>query len=113
MSVAAARAKAARKRRATTTRSKLSTKTRWSGRVTEHSDALDLEASIFKSGSAERVARSLKSSADRSKRRKGSPYQSAMSMLNFYINRAGRALPEQRKATLERAKAVLRRLYGR
>jgi Protein of unknown function (DUF3175) len=86
---------------------------RWSAKVTETSDALDLEDDIFKSRSARRVAASLKHSAEHSHRRKTSPFQSAMSMLNFYINRAGRNLPASRKKVLETAKSELRRLFGR
>jgi hypothetical protein len=86
---------------------------RWSAKVTEESDALDLEEHIFESDDPARVAASLKSSAEHSKRRKGSPLQSAMGMLNFYINRAGKNLPAARKRILERAKDELRRLFGR
>jgi hypothetical protein len=86
---------------------------RWSARVTKHSNALDLERSVFASGDPHRIALSLKRSAERSKRRKASPYQSAMSMLNFYINRAGRGLPQRKKRVLERAKGELRKVFGR
>jgi Protein of unknown function (DUF3175) len=86
---------------------------KWSAGVTQKSDALDLEASIFTSGSPERIAKSLKQSAEASTRRKGTPYQSAMSMLNFYINRAGANLPARRKQTLEEAKGELRKAFGR
>jgi len=86
---------------------------KWSGKVTETSDALDLEEDIFKSRSAKRIAASLKHSAEQSHRRKTSPFQSAMSMLNFYINRAGKNLPASRKRVLEAAKTELRRLFGR
>ena len=79
----------------------------------ERSDALDLEGGVFKLGSPAGIARSLKRSADRSRRRKGSPFQSAMSMLNFYINRGGRTLSQHRKNVLNRAKNDLRHLYGR
>ena len=79
---------------------------RWSGKVTENSDALDLEEDIFKSRSAKRIAASLKRSAEQSHRRKSSPLQSAMSMLNFYINRAGKNLPGSQKRVLEAAKTV-------
>ncbi len=77
------------------------------------SDALDLEQDIFKSRSPAKIAASLKRSAQASKRRKGTPLQSAMSMLNFYINRAGRNLSPARKALLERAKPELRKAFGR
>jgi hypothetical protein len=86
---------------------------RWSAHVTETSDALDLKAHLFKSGDASQIARSLKRSAERSKRRKGTPYQSAMSMLNFYINRAGKNLPARQLRTLDRAKDELRKAFGR
>ncbi|GLU33781.1 hypothetical protein Busp01_36230 [Trinickia caryophylli] len=79
----------------------------------ETSDALDLEPGIFKSGSAEDIARSLKRSALASKRRRGTPYQSAMSMLNFYVNRAGRNLPKSQRGVLQRAKGKLREAFGR
>jgi uncharacterized protein DUF3175 len=81
---------------------------RWSTRVTKHSNALDLEPRVFRSHDPRKIACSLKRSAERSKRRKGTPYQSAMSMLNFYINRAGKNLPQTRKRILERAKGQLR-----
>lgn len=86
-------------------------KQRWSRAVTEHSNALDLEPGVFK-GSPEEIARSLKRSADRSTRRKANPFQSAMSMLVFYENRAGSNLTASQKRTLDRAKDELRRLYG-
>jgi hypothetical protein len=86
---------------------------KWSAKVTRESDALDLENSVFKSRDPKRIAASLKRSAERSKRRKADPYRSAMSMLNFYINRAGRNLPGRGKRVLERAKNELRRLFGK
>ena len=86
---------------------------RWSAKVTETSDALDLKDNIFKSRSARRIAGSLKHSAEHSRRRKAGPFQSAMSMLNFYINRAGKNLPASRKKVPEAAKFELRRLFGR
>jgi uncharacterized protein DUF3175 len=86
---------------------------KWSAKVMETSDALDLEESIFKSRSAKRIAASLKRSAEDSQRRKAGPFQSAMSMLNFYLNRGGRNLPASRKRILEAAKNELRRLFGR
>ena len=79
----------------------------------ETSDAMDIEKDIFRTGTADEIAQSLKRSSTRSKRRKGTPYQSAMSMLNFYINRAGRNLPKSRKSTLEQAKRKLREAFGR
>ena len=86
---------------------------RWSHEVTEHSDALDLEERIFEADNPKRIAASLKRSAERSQRRKAEPFRSAMSMLTFYINRAGGNLTEKRRKVLERAKDELRRLYGR
>lgn len=85
---------------------------RWSGRVTRESDALDLDKDVFKGGARE-IARSLKRSAEQSHRRKAPPLRSAMSMLTFYINRAGKNLPERRRRTLERAKDELRKLFAR
>ena len=86
---------------------------RWSQHVTDTSDALTLENGVFKKGSAKAVAASLKRSAEHSHRRKAEPYRSAMSMLTFYINRAGKGLSKTRKSTLEKAKDELRVLYGR
>ena len=88
-------------------------KRKWSGAVMRSSNALDLQHRAFTWRDPKRIARSLKQSAERSTRRKAGPYQSAMSMLNFYINRGGRNLPAERKRVLERAKAELRRLFGR
>jgi hypothetical protein len=85
----------------------------WSGEVTEHSDALDLEGGVFKSDDPHEIAASLKDSARHSRRRKSSPYRSAMSMLTFYINRAGRNLSGKRRRTLDAAKGELRELFGR
>lgn len=85
----------------------------WSQAVTEGSDALDLESRVFVKSSPRAIAVSLRRSAERSRRRKGTPYQSAMSMLTFFINRAGRGLTPARRRTLERAKQELRHLYGR
>ncbi|HWB25789.1 MAG TPA: DUF3175 domain-containing protein [Chitinophagaceae bacterium] len=86
---------------------------KWSAHVTQTSDALSLENEVFKKDDATEIAHSLKRSANKSHRRKGTPYQSAMSMLNFYINRAGKNLPEKRKAVLEKAKGELRKEFGR
>ncbi|TIP35088.1 MAG: DUF3175 domain-containing protein, partial [Mesorhizobium sp.] len=79
----------------------MTAKKKWSADVTEHSDALDLEEHVFESDDARKIAASLKRSAEHSDRRKAEPFQSAMSMLNFYINRAGRNLPEERREVLE------------
>jgi hypothetical protein len=86
---------------------------RWSQRVTETSFALDLEQGVFTLDDPKKIAASLKRSAERSRRRKADPYRSALSMLTFYINRAGRNLPAQRKQTLMRAKDELRKQFGR
>jgi len=86
---------------------------KWSAEVTETSDALDLEKDIFKSRSASRIAAALKRSAEHSHRRKASPFQSAMSMLTFYINRAGKNLSASQKRVLEGAKTELRCQFGR
>ena len=86
---------------------------RWSQRVTDTSDALNLDQGVFSLNDPRAIARSLKRSAERSRRRKAEPFRSAMSMLNFYINRAGRKLPQSRRARLEKAKEELRRLFHR
>jgi len=86
---------------------------RWSQHVTETSDALDLESKVFARGSARQVARSLQRSAEKSQRRKSSPYRSAMSMLTFYLNRGGKNLSPARRKVLESAKEELRKLYHR
>src|SRR4051812_9481207 len=84
---------------------------KWSGKVTRESDALDLEKGVFKKRSARDIALSLKRSAERSRRRKSAPLRSAMSMLTFYINRAGKELSQSRRRTLEKAKDELRKLF--
>jgi hypothetical protein len=86
---------------------------RWSRHVTEHSDALTLDKGVFSSSDPKRIAASLKRSAERSRRRKSSPFRSALSMLTFYINRAGKNLPASRKRTLMRAKDKLRKKFGK
>lgn len=86
---------------------------RWSQEVTRESDALDLEHKIFAKDDPREIAQSLKRSAEHSKRRKGTAYQSAMSMLTFYINRAGKTLPRRQRHVLERAKNELRTAFGR
>jgi hypothetical protein len=85
---------------------------KWSRKVNETSDALDLEQGVFKENDPKKIAQSLKRSAAKSKRRKASPYQSAMSMLNFYINRGGKNLPASKKKVLEDSKDELRKLFG-
>jgi hypothetical protein len=102
------------KRKPTASRRSKRTRTgRWSQRVTRESNALDLERGVFSQRNPRKIALSLKRSAERSKRRKSDPFRSAMSMLNFYINRAGRKLPKQRKSILQHAKDELRDLYGK
>jgi hypothetical protein len=85
----------------------------WSGRVTKNSDALDLTSGVFTLEDPKRIAASLKRSAERSHRRKADPFRSAMSMLTFYLNRAGKNLPATRRRVLQRAKDELRRQFGR
>ncbi len=85
----------------------------WSGRITRESNALDLEGGVFTLKSPRRIAASLKRSAERSRRRKADPYRSALSMLTFYINRAGKNLPAARRRTLQKAKIELRKQFGR
>ena len=89
------------------------TAAKWSHEVTEHSDALALEPDVFKSDDPREIARSLKKSAEASQKRKSEPFRSAMSMLTFYINRAGKNLPQKRKKVLEKAKDELRHEFGR
>jgi hypothetical protein len=88
-------------------------KRRWSQRVTETSDALDLKTGVFGKSDPKEIAQSLKASAEHSKRRKSSPFRSAMSMLNFYINRGGKNLSAHQRVHLEAAKDELRTLFGR
>ena len=83
----------------------------WSGRVTKESNALDLEQGVFTLPDPRQIAQSLKRSADNSLRRKTDPFRSAMSMLNFYINRAGKNLPAKQKRILKKAKEELRRIF--
>ncbi|WP_084251872.1 DUF3175 domain-containing protein [Bradyrhizobium sp. AT1] len=86
---------------------------RWSQRVTKQSDALDLKQGVFKLTSAKEIAASLKRSAEHSSRRKAGAYRSALSMLTFYINRAGKTLPKTQRSRLEKAKVELKRAFGR
>jgi hypothetical protein len=86
---------------------------KWSQGVTQHSDALDLEKGVFESHDPKKIAESLKQSAEHSKRRKSSPFQSAMSMLTFFINRAGRTLPSSKKRVLSNAKRELRKTFSK
>jgi len=90
-----------------------SKKKKWSGKVTKNSNALDLQNGVFTLHDPKKIAVSLKKSAKRSHRRKGTPFQSAMSMLTFYINRGGKNLGDRQKQILEKAKDELRILFGR
>jgi hypothetical protein len=94
-------------------RAKAKSTRKWSADVMKQSDALDLESGIFKKKSARQVALSLKRSAQASQRRKSSPFRSAMSMLNFEINRGGRGLSAERRRVLNQAKVELRSLFHR
>jgi hypothetical protein len=89
------------------------TNRKWSTEVTEHSDALDLEPEVFRSRDPKKIARSLKRSAQSSRRRKSGAFRSAMSMLTFYVNRAGKNLPRTHRRVLEKAKDELRAAFGR
>ena len=86
---------------------------KWSADVMKHSNALDLEQHIFESHDPKYIAESLKHSAEKSRRKKGTSYQSAMSMLSFYINRAGKNLEPKQKQVLEKVKEELRHVFGR
>lgn len=92
---------------------KSATPKRWSQRVTKHSNALDLKQRVFTLHDPKKIAASLKRSAERSTRRKTNPYRSALSMLTFYINRAGKTLPKTQRERLERAKGELKRQFHR
>jgi Protein of unknown function (DUF3175) len=121
----AERRKAARKSAGRTTRRRTATKKsssskkpstkskRWSQRVTKESDALDLKRGVFTLTDPKKIAASLKRSAERSSRRKTGAYRSALSMLTFYINRAGKTLPKAQRDRLQRAKAELKHQFGR
>lgn len=89
------------------------TEKKWSQQVTRHSNALDLEPGVFTWNDPKRIAASLKHSAEVSQRRKADSFRSAMSMLTFYMNRAGKNLPVEQRARLEQAKHELRRLFGK
>lgn len=94
-------------------RTKRASPKRWSQRVTKESDALDLKRGVFTLTSPKKIAASLKRSAEHSSRRKTGAYRSALSMLTFYINRAGKTLPKTQRARLEKAKVELKRAFGR
>ena len=100
------------KKKARSTKSTRRAPKKWSARVTATSDAMTLEPQVFTRPAAE-IARSVKRSAERSRRRKSTPFRSAMSMLTFYENRAGKNLTPAKREKLERAKRELRKLYGR
>ena len=105
---------AKRRRKSTTRRTKTGKSSRrWSARVTRESDALDLKRGVFSKRSPKAIALSLKRSAEHSHRRKSAPFRSAISMLTFYINRAGKNLPAAQLKVLERAKDELRDAFGR
>jgi Protein of unknown function (DUF3175) len=99
--------------RARKTPAKRPSSKRWSQRVTRDSDALDLKRGVFTLQDPKRIAASLKRSAERSSRRKAGAYRSALSMLTFYINRAGRTLPRTQRERLNRAKVELKRQFGK
>jgi len=109
----AARKSTRRRKRPGASRRTTSPRRRWSRAVTEHSDALTLEGGVFASKDPRRIAASLKRSAERSRRRKADPFRSALSMLTFYINRAGKNLPAARKKILMQAKDELRKQFGK
>jgi len=104
--------KAGSARRKSAAKRKASPK-RWSQRVTQKSDALDLKRGVFTLRDPKRIAASLKRSAERSSRRKAGAYRSALSMLTFYVNRAGKTLPKTQRERLERAKVELKRQFGK
>jgi Protein of unknown function (DUF3175) len=106
------RAKPQQRKRSESANARRSTR-KWSGDITEKSDALDLEKGVFTSDSPAKIAKSLKHSAEVSRRRKADPFRSALSMLTFYINRAGKKLSAGRRRTLMAAKDKLRQLFGR
>jgi hypothetical protein len=108
-----ARKTSSARRKTSARRATKTTPRRWSQRVTKESDALDLKRRVFKLTSAKKIAASLKRSAERSSRRKSGAYRSALSMLTFYINRAGKNLPKAERDRLERAKTELKHQFGR
>lgn len=109
----ASRKKASARRSTSRKTTKRATPKRWSQRVTKESDALDLKRGVFTLTSPKRIAASLKRSAEHSTRRKTGAYRSALSMLTFYINRAGKTLPKTQRERLEKAKVELKRAFGR
>lgn len=113
MATAKAKSKGAAKRKSAPKSTARRGPKRWSQAVTERSDAMDLEPDVFTLVDPKEIAASLKRSAERSRRRKSEPYRSAMSMLTFYVNRAGRNLTSERRRILERAKDELRKAFGK
>lgn len=109
----ASRKKTSARRTTSRKSTKRATPKRWSQRVTKESDALDLKRGVFTLTSPKRIAASLKRSAEHSTRRKTGAYRSALSMLTFYINRAGKTLPKTQRERLEKAKVELKRAFGR
>src|SRR5262249_1065893 len=107
------RRKTATRKNSARKRARKSSPKRWSQRVTRESDALDLKRGVFKQTSAKKIAASLKRSAKHSRRRKPGAYRSALPMLTFYINRAGKTLPKTQRERLERAKIELKHQFGR
>jgi hypothetical protein len=105
------RRKSADKKRNPKKSSSKKTPRKWSKKVNETSNAMDLEQNVFKGNDPKKIAQSVKRSASKSKRRRASPYQSVMSMLNFYINRGGKNLPASKKKILEQSKDELRKLF--
>jgi uncharacterized protein DUF3175 len=105
--------KTAAKKSASVKTAKKASPKKWSKKVTERSDAMDLEQDIFKSKDPTKIAASVKRSAEKSKRKKAGPFQSAMSMINFYENRAGDNLSASQKKVLDKSKNELRKLFGR
>jgi uncharacterized protein DUF3175 len=108
-----AKSKSGVRRTTTAKAAKPSRARRWSKQVMEHSDAMDLKPGIFKLKSPRSIALALKKSSEASRRRKSSPFRSAMSLLNFEINRGGKNLTQERVKALNQAKAELRRAFGR
>jgi len=109
----ARKASPARRKSATRKTSAKASPKRWSQRVTRESDALDLKHGVFKQTDPKKIAASLKRSAEHSSRRKTGAYRSALSMLTFYINRAGKTLPKTQRDRLQRAKTELKHQFGR
>ena len=105
--------KSGTKKSSSKTATKKAAPKKWSKKVTQTSNAMDLEKDIFKSKSPKKIAESVKHSAEKSKRKKAGPFQSAMSMINFYENRAGHNLSTAQKKVLDQSKNELRKLFGR